>query len=230
MKLYQATETGMDGVKEVFDKIGISGTVSGSTFSAKKWNVTLTVDNNGIIRISSSDGKLGLRNDFIQINNMTGKPYCYAIMTDNYLIIRSSTNDVKPIILINTAKGTHAMSVRNEYNGPATVSCTFNPDGKRASEGSDGNENEMRGIVTGNLSMITNVATGKAILYPYVLRGLYASEDVFVVPDLYAIYSNVVQIGGSFTVNNNQYEAVQIGASTNYGNSTIYYFAVPYQS
>lgn len=229
MKLYQATKTGMDGVKEIFDKIGISGTVSGSTFSAKKWNVTLTVDNNGIIRISSSDGKLGLDNSFTQIN-MTDKPYCYAIMTDNYLIIRRSTNDVTPIILINTANGTHAMSVYNDHGDAETVSCTFNPDGKRASEGSDAREKEMRGIVTGNLSMITSVATGKAILYPYVLRGLYASEDVFVVPDLYAIYSNVVKVeGGPFTVDGKQYEAVQIGAST-YGYSTIYYFAVPYQS
>lgn len=229
MKFYQATQTGMDGVKEVFDKIGISGTVLGNTFLAKKWNVTLTVGTDGIIHISSSDGKLGLDNSFIQVNNMADKPYCYAIMTDNYLIIRSSTNDVKPIILINTAKGTHAMSVRNDGGDPITVSCTFNPDGKRASEGSDARENEMRGIVTGNLSMITNVATGKAILYPYVLRGLYASEDVFVVSDLYAIYSNVVKVGALFTVDNNQYEAVQIGAST-YGYSTIYYFAVPYQS
>lgn len=225
MKFYQATKTGMDGVKEVFDKIGISGTVSGSTFSAKKWNVTLTVDNYGVIRISSSDGKLGLNDSYFNQINMADEPYCYAIMTDNYLIIRRSTNDVKPIILINTAKGTHAMSTRN-YGGAETVSCTFNPDGKRSSNGSDSNEKEGRAVINGSLNTTIDVSTGKAVLYPCVLRALYASEDLFVVPDLYTIYSNVVKVGAPFTVDNNQYEAVQIGAST----EPIYYFAVPYQS
>lgn len=232
MKFYQAVNnSGVLGVQEVFKAMGIDGTVNDNNtqFTAEKWNVKLTVDTYGHIYISSNTGAAPLRNSFVQIN-MGTRPNCYATITDNFIIINSSVGSVNPIVLINTDTGTFAMSTLDFDNRSQSVCCTYNADGRRASTNTSDLERENRPLISGNLGTVISVSEGKAVLYMCILRKFYATESVFVVPDLFVIYSNVVKSSsGPFTVNGKQYEAVQVGNGTIDG-SVIWYFAVPYQS
>lgn len=232
MKFYQAVNnSGVLGVQEVFKAMGIDGTVNdkNTQFTAKKWNVTLTVDTKGIIHISSSTGAAPLKNSFSQIN-MGTHPSCYAVITDNFIIINSSVAGVSPIVLINTDTGTFAMSTLDWDYKSHSVCCTYNADGRRASTGTSDSERENRPLISGNLGTTISVSEGKAVVYMCILRKLYVTESIFVVPDLFVIYSNVVKTNsGPFIVNGKQYEAVQVGNGTVDG-SVIWYFAVPYRS